>query len=279
MSDIRTCLGEGAERLARAGIDNPRREARLLLAHATGLSEAVLIGYPERKVVDGSEFFALVERRAAREPFSHLIGRREFWSLAFEVTADTLDPRADSETLIEAAIECRPDANAALRILDLGTGTGCLLAALLTVFPASWGIGVDRNQATAAVARRNLTRLGLGARGQIVVADWANALSGRFDLVIANPPYIPTGGIAALQPEVAGFEPALALDGGPDGLASLRRVMDALPALLMPGAAAIVEFGDGQRDAVRELAAESGLKVGAVKADLGDRPRCVVCGL
>lgn len=278
MTDIRSCLEAGAARLARAGIDNPWREARLLLAHATGVSEAVLIGYPERDVAEEPEYYCLVERRAAREPVSHLVGRREFWSLEFEVTADTLDPRPDSETIIEAVIESRPDTAAGLRILDLGTGTGCLLAALLTEFPAASGVGVDRNPASAAVARRNMARLGLCDRAWIVVSDWASALSGEFDVVVANPPYIPGGEIASLAPEVAGFEPVLALDGGPDGLEPMRRVADALPALLAPGGLACIEFGDGQRDAVAALVEARDLAVQAVRADLAGRSRCLVCG-
>ncbi len=278
MTDIRACLDEGAGRLAAVGIVNPRREARLLLAHASGLSQAELIGYPERPVGARTEFARLVERRAAREPLSHLVGHREFWSLDFIVTPDTLDPRPDSETVVEAALALIPDPNAALRIADLGAGTGCLLAALLSMLPAATGVGVDRDSAAAAVAHRNLATLGFSSRAQIVVGDWGGALAGGFDIVVANPPYIPSGEIESLQPEVSRHEPRLALDGGADGLDAVRRVVSSLPRLLAPGGRAVIEFGDGQRDEVGAIVAARGLRVEGERRDLAGRVRCVaVC--
>ena len=278
MNDVRTCLKRGADRLAAAGIDNPWREARLLLAQATGLGETILIGYPERRIGDCDAFTGLVDRRAAREPMSHLLGRHEFWSLQFEVTADTLDPRPDSETIIEAAVDSMPRDEDAFRILDLGTGTGCLLAALLTVFPAAWGVGVDRSPATASVAVRNFDRLGMPDRARVIVADWGAALDGAFDLIVANPPYIPTEEINSLQPEVAKYDPILALDGGMDGLDAFRRLMSGLPKLLAENGVAIVEFGDGQSASVGRIAESAGLRIRDVRADLAGRPRCLVCG-
>ena len=278
MNDVRTCLNRGADRLAAAGIDNPWREARLLLAQATGLGETILIGYPERRIGDCDAFTGLVDRRAAREPMSHLLGRHEFWSLQFEVTADTLDPRPDSETIIEAAVDSMPRDEDAFRILDLGTGTGCLLAALLTVFPAAWGVGVDRSPATASVAVRNFDRLGMPDRARVIVADWGAALDGAFDLIVANPPYIPTEEINSLQPEVAKYDPILALDGGMDGLDAFRRLMSGLPKLLAENGVAIVEFGDGQSASVGRIAESAGLRIRDVRADLAGRPRCLVCG-
>ena len=278
MNDVRTCLKRGADRLAAAGIDNPWREARLLLAQATGLGETILIGYPERRIGDCDAFTGLVDRRAAREPMSHLLGRHEFWSLQFEVTADTLDPRPDSETIIEAAVDSMPRDEDAFRILDLGTGTGCLLAALLTVFPAAWGVGVDRSPATASVAVRNFDRLGMPDRARVIVADWGAALDGAFDLIVANPPYIPTEEINSLQPEVAKYDPILALDGGMDGLDAFRRLMSGLPKLLAEHGVAIVEFGDGQSASVGRIAESAGLRIRDVRADLAGRPRCLVCG-
>ena len=278
MNDVGTCLKRGAARLAAVGIENPWRESRLLLAHVTGFSEAALIGYPERAVEACGAYSALIARRAAHEPMSHLLGRREFWSLEFEVTADTLDPRPDSETIIEAALDNFRDPGRELRILDLGTGTGCLLAALLEEFPASWGVGVEHCAKTAVIARRNITRLMMADRGRIVVADWAAPLKGAFDLVVANPPYIPTAEIARLQPEVAEYDPAAALDGGSDGLAAYRRLMPELARLLAHDGVAIVEFGAGQRNAVADLARGNGLVVRDVCADLAGRPRCLVFG-
>lgn len=279
MTDIRTCLAEGAGRLAAAGIANAWREARLLLAHATGFSQAVLIGYPERAVDAYDQYIRLVERRAAREPMSHLTGRREFWSLDFEVTRDTLDPRPDSETVVEAALEFLPDSDADLRIADLGTGTGCLLAALLSMLPAARGVGIDRSSAAAAVARRNLGRLGFDERAHVVVGDWAAALGGPFDLIVTNPPYIPSAEIVSLQPEVASYEPVSALDGGVDGLDSIREIVAVLPTFLANKGVAVIEFGDGQGGAVARIVGDAGLFVRDVRKDLAGRTRCAVCAL
>lgn len=278
MNDVGSCLKRGAATLAAAGNEHPWREARLLLAHATGLTEAALIGYPERAVDAGGAYTALIGRRAAHEPMSHILGRREFWSLEFEVTADTLDPRPDSETIIETALDNLRNRPQELRILDLGTGTGCLLAALLKEFPVAWGLGIELCPATAMVARRNIARLKLADRGRIVVADWTVTLNGVFDIVVANPPYIPSAEIARLQPEVAAYEPKVALDGGPDGLAAYRRLMPDLARILADEGVAVIEFGAGQHDAVTGLAMANGLTVRAVRADLAGRPRCLVCG-
>jgi release factor glutamine methyltransferase len=279
MNDVGTCLKRGAARLAAAGKENPWREARLLLAHATGLSDEVLIGYPERTVGSCDEFAALIDRRAAHEPISHILGRREFWSLDFEVTADTLDPRPDSETIVEAALDCFQNKSQKLRILDLGTGTGCLLAALLVEFTASCGLGVERCPATARVANGNIAKLKLTDRATILVADWTAPLDGKFDLVVSNPPYIPTIEIARLQPEVARYDPSMALDGGHDGLDAYRRLMAGLPQILANDGIAIFEFGADQQGAIVQLAVENGLVVRDSRADLAGRPRCLICGL
>jgi release factor glutamine methyltransferase len=277
MTSIGTCLAQGSARLAAAGIGGARKEARLLLSHATGFALEMLIGYPERPVDNRREYERLLARRAAREPLSHLLGRREFWSLDFTVTGDTLDPRADSETVIEAALERIFDRSAALRIADLGTGTGCLLAALLSKLPHASGLALDRDPAAAVIAAHNFAALGFGGRAQVMVGDWGDALSGKFDLVVANPPYIPSDEIGGLQPEVAVYEPRRALDGGRDGLSALRRVIAGLPAMLAAGGTAVVEFGDGQGVAVTGLTVDAGLSVVALQRDLGGRDRCIVC--
>jgi release factor glutamine methyltransferase len=277
MTDIRSGLAFGAERLAAAGIPNPRAEARLLMALASGLSVETLIGYPERQMPREPEYRRLVERRAAREPLSHLTGRREFWSLSFAVTPDTLDPRPDTETLVEAVLDRVPDRTKPLQVVDLGTGTGCLLGALLSHLPNAYGIAVDRNPATAAIAAHNLAALGLAGRFAVVVGDWGDSLRGGFDIVVSNPPYIPSGDIAGLEPEVAVWEPRLALDGGPDGLAALRQIIADLPRLLAPDGVAALEFGLGQGDAVAALAAAAGLVERERRQDLGGHERCLVC--
>jgi release factor glutamine methyltransferase len=264
-------LREGAALLAAAGVDNPRLDARLLLGHAAGLSREALLRDPGQ-VVDPAPYSALLARRAAREPVALILGRQEFWSLLFAVSAATLIPRADSEAVIEAALAARPDRGRVGRILDLGTGTGCLLLAALTEFPAAWGVGVDRAAEAAALAARNAAALGLAARAVFLCGDWDAALAGRFDLVLSNPPYIPGGDIAGLMPEVARFEPARALDGGADGLDAYRRILAALPRLLAPGGAAVLEIGAGQAEAVAALAGQTV----AFRADLGGIPRAMV---
>jgi release factor glutamine methyltransferase len=275
---IESCMAAAAGRLKAAGIDEPRREGRLLLAHVLGLDPAAVIGHPEYPVPDRDGFLALVERRARGEPMAHLLGRREFWSLDFRVTSDTLDPRPDSETVVEAALAAVADRRGnALGVLDLGTGTGCLLLAVLSELPRAEGTGVDLSQAAAAVAQENARRLDLADRCRFVVGDWAAALRGRFDLILSNPPYIPNGEIAALQREVARFEPRLALEGGLDGLDSYRRLAVDLPRLLQPGGVAILEVGAGQWSPVAGMMRDAGLVVGHPRADLAGIERCVIC--
>lgn len=271
------CVREGAAVLAAAGVEDPRREARLLLAHALGIEPITVTGYPEREVADSTAFQALVERRAAREPMSHLTGRREFWSLEFSVTRDTLDPRPDSETLVETALGELADRNAPLSVLDLGAGTGCLLLALLSELPAARGIGVDIDPAAVRVARGNAARLGLAGRAEFAAGDWGRALDGRFDLIVANPPYIPTAAIAGLQREVARYEPRRALDGGADGLDCYRALAGDMARLLAPRGAAVLEFGVGQGDDVERIMTASGLPGAGFANDLSGARRCLVC--
>lgn len=277
-STVAGCIAAGADRLKRAGIDRPRREARLLLAHFMGVEPAAVLGHPEYGVVHGNAFLTLVERRARGVPMSHILGRREFWSLEFRVTPDTLDPRPDSETLVEAALAAVAGRKRdPLTVLDLGTGTGCLLLSVLSELPAAGGVAVDRSSAAVAVARDNARRLGLSERAQFVAGDWASALDGAFDLVLANPPYVPSGDIAALQPEVACHEPRLALDGGADGLDAYRRIAADLPRLLASGGIALFEAGIGQWAEVARILTTAGFAVAAPVKDLSGVDRCVIC--
>ena len=266
-------LRAAATRLAAAGLTQPRREARLLLAHAAGLDPAALLR-ELHAALPAPGFDALVERRAAREPLAYIIGRQPFWTLDLLVSPATLIPRADSETLIQAALAAFPGRDAR-RMLDLGTGTGCLLLAALSEFPAAFGVGVDRSPAAAALARRNAERTGLANRAAMLCGDWAAPLRARFDLVLSNPPYIERAAIPALMPEVARHEPALALDGGADGLDAYRVILTALQGLLMPGGVAIFEVGAGQAGAVAALARAEGLLPGAPLADLAGVDRAL----
>ena len=271
---VAEALRHGTATLAAAGVDTPALDARLLLCHTTGLDTAALLR-DRARIVDGPAFLALLDRRAAREPMALILGRQGFWSLDLAVSPATLIPRADSEALIEAAIAARPARHQVQRILDLGTGTGCLLLAALTEFPHAWGLGLDRAPDAAALARRNAEAAGLLDRASFAAGNWAAALAGPFDLVLSNPPYIPHDDIAGLMPEVAEFEPLLALDGGPDGLDAYRALLAALPDVLAPGGLAVFELGEGQHQSVAALAqaAEFGTMV---RTDLGGIPRALL---
>ncbi len=274
-------LCQAGQRLRAAAIDSPRLEARLLLSHAMGCRAEDLLRDPRAPVPPAAarRFALLLGRRLDHAPIAHLTGEREFWSLPFRVSPDTLIPRPDSETLVEAALEALPDRGAVRRVLDLGTGTGCLLLAALTEFPAASGLGVDRVPAAARLARENARRLGLAGRAGFLVADWASPLAGRFDLVLANPPYIETGAIPGLDPEVARHEPVSALDGGEDGLAAYRAILAALPDLLTPGTGrAVLELGRGQRAAVEALARSARLAPLGCRRDLGGVERALALG-
>jgi release factor glutamine methyltransferase len=253
-----TTIGEalrlGAARLACIA-DNPRLEARLLLSHVLGISTANLIR-DSGQTIDPTAFDALTARRLAHVPLAYLTGHREFWSLDLEVSPATLIPRPDSETIVAAALRA---VVAPARVLDLGTGSGCLLLAVLRERPGAFGIGVDRSTNALVVARRNARRLGMGDRVAFVAGDWMNAIGGRFDLILANPPYIPTDEIGTLMPEVAWHEPRTALDGGTDGLEAYRRIIPALPAHLTSTGVAVLEIGIGQGDPVSTLARAAGL--------------------
>ena len=275
-------LGEAttatAQRLAAAGIADPRREARLLVALALGAEPAVALAYPERALDAAAQgrLAALAARRGAREPYSRLAGRRQFWSLDLALSADTLDPRPDSETLVEAALELLPDRMAPLRLIDFGTGTGCLLLALLSELPNATGIGIDILPGAALTARRNAAALGLDGRARFLAGDWAGALVEEADVILANPPYICSGEIDALAPEVARYEPRAALDGGPDGLEAYRELAGETRRLLRPGGNALLELGAGQAAAVMGLMAAAGLVPKAVRRDLAGIERVLV---
>lgn len=270
---VAALLAEAAAVLGAAGIEAPAREARLLLLHALGRPARALLDRGEAVAAPG--FAALVARRAAREPMALILGRQGFWTLELEVSRDTLIPRADSEAVVEAALEACADPR---RVLDLGTGTGCLLLAVLGERKAAWGVGVDLSPNAAALAARNAGACGLAGRAAFLAGDWDAALRGRFDLVLSNPPYIPTPDLDGLMPEVAAHEPARALDGGADGLAAYRRIAAALPGLLAPEGVAVLEVGIGQAEDVAALGAAAGLAVLGVRHDLGGVARAVVLG-
>ncbi len=269
---IADALHDGANRLD--GIaDNPRLEARLLLAHALGVTRADLIRDPRRRI-DTTAYQALLARRMAHEPIALILGTREFWSLSFEVSAATLIPRPDTETVIEAALAAYAGRSPPARILDLGTGTGCLMLALLHEFPAEVAVGVDLEPSAVALASRNAARLGMAERAIFACADWTNALTGQFDLIVSNPPYVAEPDMTTLMPDVGRYEPRLALAAGADGCDAYRALIPRLRQFLAPDGVAILEFGAGQADIVGALGREHGFEV-SLRADLAGIPRAI----
>ncbi len=246
-------LRHGAATLRDAGIDSPAREARLLLSHALAQPAEALLRTPSA-CIDPSRFEALLVRRAAHEPMALILGRQGFWSMEFLVSPATLIPRPDSEAIVEAALALPPPR----QVLDLGTGTGCLLLSVLHERPDAFGVGVDLAPGAARLARTNAENLGLGSRAAFLCGDWAASLNGRFDLVVSNPPYIEASTIQTLMPEVWRYEPRRALDGGADGLDAYRGILLALPALLATDGGAVLELGIGQGPDVAALARSVG---------------------
>jgi len=258
-----------AEKLRAAGLESPELDARILIGHALGLDHAGLAaaekqGLPESTA---SQIDALAARRLAHEPVARIIGEKEFWGLSFIVTPAVLVPRPETETVVELALSL-VDRTAALRIADLGTGSGAILLALLSELPHAHGTGIDIAADALDVARANARRLELASRADFVLSDFA-AVEGAFDLVVSNPPYVASSAIAGLAPEVRKFDPRQALDGGPDGLAAYRTIAAIAPRLLLaPHGSLAVEIGAGQETAVSELFLQSGLAISAVRHDL-----------
>jgi len=269
------------KRLRDAGVEGPRRDARLLAGEILGLDTAAMVAHPERVLTAAEQAAveAAVARRMAREPVSRILGEREFRGLRFALTDDTLDPRPDSEVVVETALDLVADV-AAPRVLDLGTGSGCLLLAILAARQDALGVGLDAAAGAVSAAAANADALGLSARARFVCGDWRRAgwmedLDGPFDLVVANPPYIPDADIAELAPEVRDFEPRLALAGGADGLEPYRVLVPSLTALSVPGGGVVFEVGIGQAEAVATMLTTAGMSEVAVFPDLGGVARAV----
>jgi len=272
---IAEALREATQTLARVS-DTPRLDAELLMAHTFGISRSTLLLNRMRDDVPAA-FAALIARRSAHEPMAYITGRQDFWTLTLKVTPAVLIPRADSETLIEAAISAlteRPPA----RILDLGAGSGALLLATLAQWPDAQGVGVDASAAALAIAQSNASTLGFGDRARMLPGDWRqpgwwDALPAPFDLIVCNPPYVET--TAMLAPQVMEHEPHCALFAGEDGLDDYRILIPALPALLAPEGIAILEIGAGQREDVAALATASGFAVDC-RQDLAGHDRALI---
>lgn len=272
---IAAVLKDGAARLAAAGIESARLDARVLLAEVLQVSPGTVRSLS--RDLTGNEraaYDALLGRRAAREPLAYVIGRKEFWSLDFAVGPGALVPRPETETLIEEALKAFPDRTAPLRILDLGTGSGCLLVTALTLYPAAQGTGLDRSAAALDWARRNAVRHGVAPRTIWIEGNWEAAGPGPFDLILANPPYLAQSEMTGLAAELA-HEPACALESGPEGLEAYRALAPLLAGVLVPGGRAFLEIGAGQGEAVGAVLAAAGLENLGLTPDLSGIPRVV----
>lgn len=264
-----------SDAFARVGIDNARLDARILVGRALGVSAGETALHADRVLDDGSaqRLTSWADRRLAREPIGRILGEREFWRLTFELVPDTLEPRPDSEALVAAVLEANK--NRAPRILDLGTGTGCLLIALLKEIPEARGLGIDQAPGAVACAARNAARAGVEARAEFIRSDWFEHVARTFDVVVSNPPYLSTADMATLAPEVS-FDPAAALIAGEDGCDAYRAILSRLRPFVRGGTVIALEIGANQCEAVSSIASSHGFKIAAIKRDLAGHSRCLL---
>jgi release factor glutamine methyltransferase len=274
---IAAALTEAGGRLRAVGADSPELDARVLLRQVTGHEDAWLIANPDaeidRTALQG--YAELLERRERREPVSQIVGEREFWSRTFRVTADVLTPRPDTETLIETVLSRIEDRDAPLRILDLGTGSGCIALTLLAECPNATALGVDASPAALEVAAFNADVLGVSERVEWRETDWCEGIEGPFDVIVSNPPYIAGYELQHLDPEVREFEPNMALDGGADGMAAYRRIIPSLKRLGTEDSVIAFELGLGQARGVAALGRVAGLRIAEIDQDIARRARVI----
>ncbi len=278
MLELKAAWREGSQRLKKAGIAMPLLDSRLLLQHALEITYEELLADATRKLTQAEvETYAkLIVRRLQREPVSHIIGEKGFWKHVFYTNEHTLDPRPDSETLIDVVLKQRPLPDEAFRILDLGTGTGCLILSLLGEYKQAQGVAVDQSPEALRLAEQNARRLALQDRVQFNHGNWCEGLEGnRFDIVVSNPPYIPTATIDLLEPEVRHFDPHSALDGGGDGLEAYLDIAAGLKRVTHENALIVVEIGQGQEREVQQILEAAGLKVFLQQKDLSGVIRCL----
>lgn len=283
--------------LRRAGIETPELDARLLLRHAAGLTHEAIIARAGETLQPeaAARFEGAIARRLKREPVARILGMREFYGREFRIGPEALDPRPDTETLIEAAlsiVDKRGGRAAPLKLLDLGTGSGCILVTLLAELPEARGVGTDISQEALALAATNAESHGVARRACFIAADWLDGIDlpssaeagfakagGQFDLILSNPPYLASAEIAELAAEVSAYDPHPALDGGQDGLAAYRRIAKGARQALAKQGKLLVEIGAGQAEAVKEIFAAAGLEFVRLCHDLAGRPRVVVAGV
>lgn len=263
--------------LARSGFETAALDARLLVMAALDVTATDLVLHPDVPLTpeQAETLAAFARRRLAHEPVARIVGTREFWGLPFRLSPETLVPRPDTETLVETVLDLVQDRQAPLRIVDFGTGSGCILVALLHELPKASGLGIDLSFGALVTARANAVENRVGGRCRFALSRWADAVSGSFDLIVSNPPYIASGVVPTLDEEVREHDPRLALDGGPDGLEPYRIILREAGRLLAPGGLLAVEIGYDQAEDLASLARTYGLDIVRVAHDLSGNPRCV----
>ena len=259
-----------------AGLPSPGLDARILLGHAAGLSHAQMIaqGTDELEPKILAEFEGLTARRILREPVDHILGQREFYGRAFKISKDVLSPRPETEMLIDAGLALLKDIPNP-RILDLGTGSGAIALTLLAEIKDAGALGVDISQPALSIAKENADLLGVSARARWHMGSWFDGVENRFDLIVSNPPYITDAAMAELAPEVSGFDPALALSGGADGLGPYRAIISKMGAYMKAGGAALFEIGYDQKDGVLDILKRAGFNDATCAQDLGGHERMI----
>ena len=260
--------------LKKAGVEDPGREARLLMRWASGMDGAAMAAAADEVCPEEqrARFAIGLARRAAREPLSHITGRRAFWSREFRVTRDVLDPRPETEVLLSEALHRGPFA----RVLDLGTGSGCLIVSLLAEWPNAVGLGTDVSGRALDIAHQNAKIHGVIDRLELRKTDWLAGIDGPFDLVVSNPPYIREDELPGLSPEVRDHEPPPALSPGGDGLGAYQTIAEGIRRVLAPRGLVMLEIGPTQADQVGTILTLAGLTVLALIPDLDQRPRVIV---
>ena len=264
--------------LSLSKIENPQLEARILLAFASGVKQTRIIGYPEDKLDNSiiSDLEKIMARRKTGEPVAYITGVKEFWSLNFNVTKETLIPRPDSETIVQSVLDTITNHMDRISILDLGTGSGCLLLALLSELPKAIGVGIDISSRSCKIAKKNAKELGLNNRAKFYQGNWMEDIHDQFDIIVTNPPYVAEPDMEFLNREIRLFEPHLALSGGPDGVAAYRLIAKESITRLKTAGILVVEIGINQAQSIRDIFVQNGLKIIKTQRDFSNIDRCIL---
>ena len=264
--------------LSLSKIENPQLEARILLAFASGVKQTRIIGYPEDRLDNSiiSNLEKIMARRKTGEPIAYITGVKEFWSLNFNVTKETLIPRPHSETIVQSVLDTITNHMDRISILDLGTGPGCLLLALLSELPKAIGVGIDTSSTSCKIAEKNAKELGLNNRAKFYQGNWMEGIHDQFDIIVTNPPYVAEPDMKFLDREIRLFEPHVALSGGPDGVAAYRLIAKESITRLKTAGILVVEIGINQAQSIRDIFVQNGLKVIKTQRDFSNIDRCIL---